>query len=804
VAEVIAGLSESQVEAMRQRGQGNQVEFSTSRTYLQILRQNAFTFINSVLFGICFLLALLGQVSDALLTASLVLVNVLVGVFQEARAKRQLDHIALLNRPQAAVVREGVEREVDPAEIVVGDVLVARPGDQIVVDGEVVGDREMEVDESLLTGESERVSKRRGDPVYSGSFCVAGSALYCADKVGADSLAARMTASARAFRQVKTPLQRDIDFIIRVLVLLVAQLGLLLGLSYVIQRAPLVEGVRVAAVLVALVPQGLYFMTTAAYAIGGVRVARQGALIQQANAVESISNINVLCLDKTGTLTTNRVVVGVLLPAEGVVGGEEALRRWLGSYVASVAIGDETTAAIAAACPGEAIQPVAEVPFSSERKWSAVAFSDPPMPGVYVLGAPEVLWPALSHHGGLAQEADRWSAEGLRVLLFARHPDPGAIRPDAGDPSIPSGLAPLGLIGLRHELRDRVSETLRHFGELGVEIKVISGDDPRTVAAILSQAGYRGDIATLSGAEVAELDADHLSAAVGRATVFGRVSPQQKRQLVQVLQERGGYVAMIGDGVNDVLSLKEADVAIAMRSGSSAARHVADLVLLNDSFSVLPAALREGQRIVKGMEDVARLLLTRTVYVGLLVIATQIVGVAFPVTPKHNAVLALLTVGIPIIGLAAWARPGPPPRSIVRSTGHFVFPAGFTVAILSLAVYLLYWQWHRDAALARTALTTAGIFCGLVLIAFVEPPTRMWVGGDVFSGDWRPSVLAVGLLLLYGLIMALPAGRGFFELVPLGATDYLLIVALVIVWALLLCVIWRTRLPERLLSRPTR
>jgi cation-transporting ATPase E len=438
VAKAIAGLSESQVEALRQRGEGNEVEYSTSRTYLQILRQNAFTFINSVLFGICVLLALLGQVSDALLTASLVLVNVLVGVFQEARAKRQLDHIALLNRPRAAVIREGFEREIDPAEIVVGDVLVARPGDQIIVDGRVIDDREMEIDESLLTGESERVRKRPGDAVYSGSFCVAGSAFYQAEKVGADSLAARMTASARAFRQVKTPLQRDIDFIIRILVLLVAQLGLLLGLSYAIHRAPLVEGVRVAAVLVALVPQGLYFMTTAAYAIGGVRVARQGALIQQANAVESISNINVLCLDKTGTLTTNRVELGALLPAEGVDGGEEALRRWLGSYVASVQVGDETTAAIRAACSGEAIQPAAHVPFSSERKWSAIAFSESSLQGVYVLGAPEVLRPLLSHDGGLAEEADRWSADGLRVLLFARHPDTDAI-PTEGDNRVGRG-----------------------------------------------------------------------------------------------------------------------------------------------------------------------------------------------------------------------------------------------------------------------------------------------------------------------------------------------------------------------------
>jgi cation-transporting ATPase E len=273
---------------------------------------------------------------------------------------------------------------------------------------------------------------------------------------------------------------------------------------------------------------------------------------------------------------------------------------------------------------------------------------------------------------------------------------------------------------------------------------------------------------------------------------------------VQLLRNQGHYVAMIGDGVNDVLALKEADVAIAMRSGSSAARHVADMVLLDDSFSVLPTALREGQRIVKGMEDVARLLLTRTLYVGLLVVATQIVGVAFPITPKHNAILALLTVGIPIVGIAAWARPGPPPRSIARSTVHFVLPAGFTVAVVSLLVYLLYWQWRGDVAVARTALTTAGILCGLVLVAFVEPPTSMWVGGDEYSGDRRPLLLALGLLLAYVGVMAVPHVRSFFELVPLRPADYGLITAFVAVWAVLLRLIWRTGLAERLVRRPAR
>ncbi|NIV39448.1 MAG: HAD-IC family P-type ATPase, partial [Anaerolineae bacterium] len=294
------------------------------------LRKNAFTFINSVLFGIGIVLILMGQLGDAVVTAGLVLLNVIVGVYQEGRAKRKLDQIALLTRPKAAVLRDGQERSVDPGEIVLGDVLIARPGDQIIVDGEVIGDGQMEVDESLLTGESERVLKQAGEPVYSGSYCVTGSALYEAQSVGADSLINQMTAGARAFRQVKTPLQRDIDFIIRILVILSTQLGILLAISFLIQDVPLVETVRMAAVVVALVPQGLFLMTTVAYAMGALRVAGKGALIQEANAVESVSHVNLLCLDKTGTLTTNRIQLQTVLPLDDKLdGGEAELRKLL-------------------------------------------------------------------------------------------------------------------------------------------------------------------------------------------------------------------------------------------------------------------------------------------------------------------------------------------------------------------------------------------------------------------------------------------------------------------------------------------
>jgi len=311
----LAGLNEAEVLQRREAGQGNDVHFASSRSYLQILRENAFTFINTVLFAIGLLLLLIGQPDNALVTAGLVLLNVVVGVVQEARAKQKLDRIALLTRPKAVVIREGQERQVDPAELVLGDILLARPGDQLVVDGQVVGSGTMEVDESLLTGESDLQPKAAGDRVYSGSFCVTGSAAYEATRVGRDSYANKLTAGARAFRRVKTPLQQDVDFIIRMMVTIAGVLGVLLGLGAILQHLTAAEWLQVAAVIAALPPQGLFFMTTVTYATGAVRMAGRGALIQQANAVESLSNVDVLCLDKTGTLTTNRIVYQGLVPA---------------------------------------------------------------------------------------------------------------------------------------------------------------------------------------------------------------------------------------------------------------------------------------------------------------------------------------------------------------------------------------------------------------------------------------------------------------------------------------------------------
>jgi cation-transporting ATPase E len=360
-------------------------------------------------------------------------------------------------------------------------------------------------------------------------------------------------------------------------------------------------------------------------------------------------------------------------------------------------------------------------------------------------------------------------------------------------------LIPLGLLSFSDELRPEAKSTLEGFAQAGIRLKIISGDNPQTVAALARQAGLASDVRVVSGLELAEMDEAEFSQAAEETTIFGRITPQQKEKLVSALRGRGHYVAMTGDGVNDVLSLKQAQLGIAMQSGSQAARAVADLVLLDDSFTALPAAFREGQRIVRGMADIMRLFLARTFYVTLLILAAAVVGVAFPLSPKHNSVLALLTVGIPTLGLAAWARAGAPPRHVLRTARHFVFPAAFTVAAVSFAVYLFYLR-TRGEDVAQTVLTITTVLCGLALIPFVEPPTPAWVGGDELSSDWRPTLLALAMLALLGVTMWTPALRHFFELSLLRASDWLLIGAAVILWAIVLRWTWRINLLERLLE----
>lgn len=815
IASPIRGLAEREVALRRSQGRGNDVELTTSRSYGEILRENLFTFFNIVLFGLGILLALLGKPTEAFITSGVVSINVIIAVVQEARAKRKLDQIALLTRPKARVIREGQEREVDPSEIVQGDILMAGSGDQIVVDGEVIGDGRMDVDESLLTGESDLIPKGAGDKVYSGSFCIVGRAMYEAQGVGAEGYANRLTAGARRFTREYTPLQREVNLFIRVLLAVVALFGVLLTISSILGKTPLLESVRAASVLFGLAPNSLFLMIVVAYALGALRIADKGALVQQANSVESLCNVTVLCFDKTGTLTANRIHLDDVQPIEGWSQNlsEPELRRTLGDYVRSASAGSRTSEAIAEACDGQARPVHGEVPFSSQRMWSGLRFEEGDMLGVYVLGAPEVVEPHLtpdpdpSSDAGLsvAAHAAQRTAQGLRVLLFAYRPEVIPLHDASGGPQLPVDLIPLCLLTFSDELRPGARETLREFADVGIELKVISGDSPHTVAALARQAGLgAGDVGlnVISGVELAEMDDAHFSQAALRTTVFGRITPQQKEKLIRMLRDQGQYVAMTGDGVNDVLALKQANLGIAMQSGSQATLSVADIVLLNNSFAALPDAFAEGQRILNGMQDVLKLYITRILCLALLISAMGFVGIGFPFTPKQNSMLSIVVLTIPAFALALWARPGPVRKgSVTRRLMHFVLPAVITSSAAGLAVYLYFLVSTQDILYAQHTLTYAMMAIGLLLIIFAEPPTVAWVGGDELSGDWRPTWLALGLFLAVVAFVAIPPLRRFYGLALLRQpSDYVLIALVVILWAFALRYTWRAHLLERYLN----
>ena len=794
----LQGLTASEVEVRRKQGHGNVAPLKTSRSYFQIIRENVFIPVNNFMFILGIALVLLGQYSDALLSVGVVTFNILVSVIQEIRAKRTLDRIALLTRPKASVIRDGQEHLVDPGELVIDDILVVRPGDQIVVDGAVVGNGRMEVDESLLTGESDLISKRTGDAVYSGSFCVTGSASYKAVQVGVKTVANQLTLGARAFRRVYTPLQHDINVFIQAILLVAIFLELLLVIDALFSNFILVQSVKMAVVIFGIVPKGLILAISVAYALGSVRIIGKGALVQQANAVESLSNVDTLCLDKTGTLTTNNMMLDKI---HALYIDKSELQRLLGNYIASLTTSNVTSEAIGAACNGQALKVIEEAPFSSDRKWSALSFDDDALQGVYLLGAPEVLM-ASAHPGtDLATLVDEETALGSRVLLFAQSSTHAPLLDSSGEPRLPEDLTPLGLVSLRDELRPQALETLTSFAEAGIQLKIISGDHPKTVTALAKQVGLdSNDIKVVSGESLAEMDMAQLALVAEETTIFGRITPQQKERLVQALRSRDHYVAMIGDGVNDVLAMKQADLGIAMNSGSQATRSVADIVLLRDSFKSLPQVFHEGQRIRNGMQNILKLFLTRVLYMTILLVGTTIVD-GFPLVPKQNAILTLFTEGIPTLGLATWTHPGPSPRRhLYHSFLHFIIPAATTLSLAGLGVFFAVMFLTSQLTAAQSALTTFAVVCGLLLIPFVVPPTKAWVGGNAFSGDWRPTLMALGLLVGYVVLLAIPPLGAIFEISPLPIGVYVMIGAVALVWGLTLRWIWRKRLLERYLQ----
>jgi cation-transporting ATPase E len=817
------GLSEAEAASRRRRGEGNVAVSRSSRSYAQILRTNVFSFFNLVLFGIGVALLALGRINDAVVSVGLGLVNAAISAVQEIRAKRKLDRLQLLSRGTVTVVRDGRDVEVLPEEVVRGDVLHVRPGDQVVVDGPVLDGGRVEADESLLTGESDPQVKKPGDDLLSGSFCVSGEGHQLARDVGAASYASRLTADARRVSTDTTPLQRRITFVVRLVICLVVLMSGAILLQAALEGFSLVRVVQTTAVLSGLVPYGLFFLVAVAYAVGAAKSAGRGALVQQVNAVESMSNVDVVCTDKTGTLTTGRLSLAEVVPVGSSAPGE--VEQVIGSMARSAAMPNLTTTALAAALPGEAWSVREEIPFSSSLRWSAVRTDD----GVFVLGAPDVLAPQLSGTPLTGVVSER-TAQGLRVLVAARAADPLPPLREGGRPRLPA-LEPLAVVALADELRPQVRETLARFTGDGVAVKVISGDDPRTVAALARQAGLDG-ADPVSGAELDEMTDAELDDVVAGTTVFGRIAPEQKERLVGALRRGGRYVAMLGDGVNDARALKAAQVGVAMRSGSAVTRDVADIVLTEDSLAALVPARQEGRRIIGGIATSMQVFLSRVATQGLVILTVTMLGLGFPYSPAQVG-LTLLTVGVPSLLLTMWARSEPPDPHLLANLGRFVVPAALVTAGFAVGIYALHYtdmlqgfsvgeapasfveafeEWTGVSAddagfeeavatvAAQTALSTFVSYAAFLLILFLKPPSGLFASWTSPDGDRRPAVLVVVLVVSFSGLLFVPWFTDYFGLTEAAEPVFETVLPALVLWFLVLTAVYRLRLLDRLLG----
>jgi cation-transporting P-type ATPase E len=759
-----AGLTSSEVAERRSAGLTNEGGERTSRSVGEILRANILTRFNLILGVLLAVILAVGQLQDALFGIVLV-ANALIGIAQELRAKRTLDRLAVLSAPRVRVIRDGAPREIATGELVADDLVDLRAGDQLVADGVVRASVSLQADESLLTGESEPVGKQEGDRLLSGSFVVAGSGGYQATAVGAAAYARQLAAEARRFTLVRSELVEGINRILRYVTWAIVPVAALLLISQLHAH----DAVRAAltgtvAALVGMVPQGLVLLTSVAFGVAAITLARRRVLVQQLPAVEGLARVDVVCFDKTGTLTDGTIVFDSLIRLDDQAPAEAALG----------ALADEKDPNATLAAIGQAFPPPdgwareAAVPFSSARKWSAASFAGH---GTWILGAPELVLPSgqrehLTQAAGLA-------ASGRRVLVLA-----WATGSLDGE-SLPQDLRPAAFVLLAERLRADAAEAIAYFAAQGVALKVISGDSPQTVSAVAARVGLPQAGDPVDARELPE-DPTALGRLLEERSVFGRVTPHQKEEMVKALRARGHTVAMTGDGVNDVLALKLADLGIAVGSGAPATKAVAELVLLDGRFATLPGVVAEGRRVTANIERVANLFITKTVWATLLAVAVGVALLPYPFLPRHLTIIDTVAIGVPSFFLALAPntrryRPG-----FVGRVLRFTIPAGIIVAAAAFAAYSLARANGLPLVQQRTAATLVTVALSLCVLVLLAIPLT-----------WRRILLVGAVIAGFALLFPVPAVRHFYalELPRTGLGFTLLIAALGVValagfWAL--------------------
>ncbi|MGW0436200.1 HAD-IC family P-type ATPase [Micromonospora sp. NPDC003197] len=759
---VEAGLSTAEVAERVATGRVNDVPVRSGRSVTEIIRANLFTRINAIM-GVLFVLILtVAPIQDALF-GGVIIANTLIGVVQELRAKRTLDRLAIVGAARPVVRRDGRSAEVAAADIVLDDLIELGPGDQIVVDGVVTEATQLEVDESLLTGEADPVRKEPGDQVLSGSFVVAGTGACTATRVGRAAYAARLAEEASRFTLVNSQLRSGLDTILRFVTWLIIPAGLaLIASQWLVNRDDLPEAIRrMVAGLVPMVPEGLVLLTSMAFAVGVIRLGQRRCLVQELPAIEGLARVDVVCLDKTGTLTDAEMQIAEVRRLDPAAPVAEVL----GMLGAADERPNPSLRAIIEAHPAPAGWTVQErMPFSSARKWSGAILTDPTGASTtWRLGAPDVLLP--TGHPVLA-EVDEYGVRGLRVLLLVQQRDEA------------SGV-PVALVVLAQRLRAEAPDTLRYFAEQGVAVKVISGDNARSVGAVARSLGLPGGDHPVDARSL-PTDPAALADLAEANTVFGRVGPQQKRELVTALQARGHTVAMTGDGVNDVLALKDADIGVAMGSGSPASRAVAQIVLLDDSFAALPAVVAEGRRVIGNIERVANLFLTKTVYSVLLAIMVVVSQVPYPFLPRHLTLVSSLTIGIPAFFLALAPGAERARSGFVGRVVRFAVPAGAVAAVATITSYLYARQVYGGNLAAETSVATLTLFLvGLWAVAVIARPYTWW-----------RVLLLFGLGAAFATVLAVPYLQEFFQLELVGGRAPGVGLGIAVIAGLLLEVVW--------------
>ena len=711
------GLTAQQVQEHRMHGWTNQPVDPPSKTTKEIIQENVFTYFNLIFLVLAVLLCLVGSFRDLTFLPVIVL-NTLIGIIQETRAKKVLDNLTMLNAPHAMVIRDGKKSQINAEDLVVDDIVIFEAGNQVCADAEVCAG-EVQVNESLLTGESDEITKRKGDQLMSGSFIVSGQCHARLDKVGADSYISRLTLEAKAMQNTEqSEMIRSLDKLVKWVGVAIIPIGIILFIqAFVFQGEGFQSSVTsMIAAVIGMIPEGLYLLASVALAVSSIRLAQKKVLLHDMKCIETLARVNVLCVDKTGTITENTMEVQDVIPTKEYEEGKlRPLSELLGDFTAAQSSDNITMEAMKRYFKiASGKKAVAKTGFSSASKYSSVTFEE----ASYVLGAPEFV--LKEQYDNYEETISAHASKGARVLVF------GTAKEEPDGKPLKEAVTPLAYVLLANPIRQEAKETFTYFAEQGVEVKVISGDNPLTVSEVAKEAEIAGaeryvDASTLHTEE-------EMRAAVLNNAVFGRVTPNQKRKFVQILKEEGKTVAMTGDGVNDVLALKDADCSIAMASGSDAAAQASQLVLLESDFSCMPEVVLEGRRVVNNIQRSASLFLVKNIFSFLLSLVSFVFMFTYPLEPSQISLISMFTIGVPAFFLAL-----EPNKNIIK--GHFLtnvflkaLPAALTDVLAVGALVIFGRTFGVSSADISTAATMLLSIVGFMILYTISAPMNVLRG----------------------------------------------------------------------------